>query len=121
MIHLPALGQVVDAADEEVPVRQARQLLDPRLAPGDEVALEPEADGELRECGARLLHRIEIARQIGEAHAPVVKLLWHRVVIREADLAEPQFHGVRGVFERPARRVMAERGVDVVVGEHWGK
>ena len=39
----------MDAADEKIPVGHAAQFFDPRFAAGEEIAFEPEADGELRE------------------------------------------------------------------------
>ena len=91
--------------------------LDPAFLARDEIALQPEADGEARELLARLLHHLEIARQIARCHAPVVERLRHRVVIREADFRQPLAQRPRGHIP-PAGRSRAGRAACACDNRH---
>ena len=117
VVHFPAAGEVVDAADEVVPVGHARELLDPLFVAGDVIAFEAELDVELGESGTRFLHRFDIAGQLADEHPPVVERLGHRVVVGKAQLAEAALGGDAREVHRPAIGVAAERRVSVVVGE----
>src|SRR5215469_5364341 len=84
VVYIPTRGDVVNAADEIVPRRLSRQLLNPGFVALYEITLQPEANGEPGR--SRSLDHIEVPRQIVDRHPPGVELLRHRVVVGEADL-----------------------------------
>ena len=110
----------MNAADQVIPRSHPGKFLDPAFLAGEEVAFQPEANGERGGFLARLRNHVEVARQVVEAHPPVVELSRprHRAVVGEADLIQPTSAGGGDVFERFADRVAAQRGVDVIVREH---
>lgn len=121
VIHVPAWGDVVDAADEVVPGGHGASGFEPGFAAFEVVAFEGEADGEGRVGGLGGCDQFEVLGELIEVHAPVVEGLWHGVVVGEADFGESGAESGGGVVDGEAFGVAAKGGVSVVVSEHGEK
>ncbi len=121
MIDFPAFGKIMHTADQKIPFRQGGKLFDPCFPARQIVAFQSKPDDELGKAGARLGHGVEVAGEFGEAHAPVVEIFGHWIMISEPDLLESELEGAFGKFHGPAAGMRAKRSMEVIIGERIKK
>ena len=118
-VDLRAVAEIMNAADEIVPVGQPAQFIDPSLTAAEEIALETEPDGELleRDAAGLLLPPQDSAARSSRSMRQSSKVGGHGIVVGKANLAQAELDGVGCKLHRPACRVMAKRRVQMVVGK----
>src|SRR2546425_13067511 len=94
----------------------SRQVANPDFVAGNVIDFESQLDGKTGMIGSGLADLLRIFVHVAKRHAPVIEVIArHRRVLGKADLGNAEFNRPRGVFSRLARRVVAQRGVHVVV------
>ena len=107
----------MNRTDQVIPRMPRRQIPNPILHAGNKIHFQRQLDGELGMVLTRLLHVFHVMVQVPLVHVPIVKIIpWHRVVLGKPDLGDPQPDRFRRILGRVANRMMAERGVHVIIG-----
>jgi hypothetical protein len=118
VVDIPVGRDVVDGADEVIPLGLGGEVADVAFVAGNEVALEAETDGVMREFAADLGDKLEVFGELAGAHAPVVELSGHGVVVGEADLGQAALLRGENVVARGADGVAAEWRVEMIIRAH---
>ena len=120
VVEVPFVAEVVDGADEVIPVVGLVEVVDPVEAVGEPIAFESGADGEASggvDAGA--VDPVEVGREIGLQHAPVVKgfgALWG--VVGDPVFGEIGSDGLVDKGPGFAFGMETKRGVGVVICGH---
>jgi hypothetical protein len=106
----------MNAADKIVPWVALREGANPIFVSWNKIDFERELDGKFRKLLSGVLDLGDVFLGIGEVHVPIIEIIAdHRIVFAEPDFLEAGFDGMRGVFDRLAHGMPAERRVHVII------
>ena len=106
----------MNGTDEIIPRIFGGELANPVFMSGNEIDFERELDREFGKLLSGVFDFGYVFFGIARVHVPIIEIVAdHRIVFAEADFLEPDFDSVRGIFDRFADGVPAQRRVHVII------